>query len=98
MHETTIRNGLARAIAAVALPAMLAACASDGPPGNQQAMAADAKSCASVRSEIDRLDARGVPARIEAANQGKKISASQRAEVDQYNRLLQQYLGSRCHL
>lgn len=95
---TTIRTVLFRTIAAVALPTMLAACAGDGQSGNQQAMAADAKSCAQVRGEIDRLDARGVPSRIEAANQGKKLSATQRAEVDQYNRLLQQYLGGRCHL
>lgn len=95
---TTNRNGLAPVIAAVSMTAMLAACASDSQTGNQKAMAADAKSCAQVRSEIDRLDARGVPSRIEAANQGKKLSAGQRAEVDEYNRLLQQYLGGRCHL
>lgn len=79
---------------------LVAACAADGNQGGAgpaKAVAGNA-SCQESRKELDRLDARGVPARIEAANQGKKLSASQKADVDHYNRLLAQYLGSRCHL
>ena len=73
--------------------------------GNQQAGGGpgaaplpSGRSCQDVRRELDRLDARGVPSRIEAANSGGKLSPAQRAEVEQYNGLLQQYLGARCHM
>lgn len=83
--------------AAVAL--VVAACASDNPPkGEVTAALPNGKSCPQIRGEIDRLDSRGVPAKIEQANAGKKLSTAHRAEVDQYNQLLQQYLGARCHL
>lgn len=54
--------------------------------------------CKSVRSQLDNLDSRGVPAKVEAARAGKKLAPAQQAEVDQYNQLLNQYLGSRCHV
>lgn len=56
------------------------------------------QSCADLRKELDRLDARGVPSRIDAANAGRKLSSAQQAEVDLYNRLLGDYMGSRCHI
>jgi hypothetical protein len=56
------------------------------------------RSCQDVRRELDKMDARGVPSRIEAANAGKKLAPAQREEVDTYNALLQQYLGARCHM
>jgi hypothetical protein len=46
---------------------------------------------------MNRLVARGVPGKIEAANAGRRLSAKSRAEVDRYNALLGQYLGARCH-
>lgn len=54
-------------------------------------------SCQSVRADMDRLLARGVQPRVEAAQAGRKLPPQQQAEVDQYNRLLAQYLGARCH-
>lgn len=86
-------------LAALGVSVLLSACAADGKQdGPQTTAAADSKSCQDARRELDRLDARGVPSRIEAVNQGKKLSAAQKTEVDHYNRLLQQYLGGRCHL
>lgn len=85
-------------VVAVALASMVAGCASDNAGDGKQAAAMGNGSCQETRREIDKLDRRGVPSRIEAANQGKKLSSAQQAEVDQYNRLLQQYLGGRCHL
>lgn len=55
------------------------------------------QSCQSVRAEMDKLLARGVQPRVEAAQAGRKLPPQQQAEVDQYNRLLAQYLGARCH-
>lgn len=70
--------------------------ASNGDPG---AIAMPAgQSCQSVRSELNRLDSRGTPSRVEAASRGARLSAPQQAEVDRYNQLLNLYLGARCHV
>ena len=50
-----------------------------------------------THDEMDKLLARGVQPRVEAAQAGRKLPPQQQAEVDQYNRLLAQYLGARCH-
>lgn len=80
--------------------AAVAGCAGNQDSGGQGGAASlpSGKSCQEVRRELDKLDARGVPSRIEAANAGKKLAPAQRAEVDTYNALLQQYLGARCHM
>lgn len=82
----------------VSLGLTLSGCASDGNQSGPNTVAAGQESCQDARRELNRLDARGVPSRIEAANQGKRLSAAQQAEVDRYNRLLKDYLGGRCHL
>lgn len=56
------------------------------------------QSCQSLRSEMDRMLSRGVQPKVEAAQSGRKLPPQQQAEVDQYNRLLAQYLGARCHM
>lgn len=56
------------------------------------------ESCQSIRGELNRLDSRGVPALVEKASNGGKLSGAQRADADNYNRLLGQYLGARCHV
>jgi len=56
------------------------------------------QSCGSIRNELNRLDSQGVPAQVERASNGGKLSAGQRANVDRYNDLLNQYLGARCHV
>lgn len=54
-------------------------------------------SCSSIRSELRRLDNRGVPAKVEAVNAGRRVSAKDRELASRYNTLLNQYLGARCH-
>jgi hypothetical protein len=56
------------------------------------------ESCDSIRGQLNRLDSKGVPAQVERASSGGSLSASQRADVDKYNQLLNQYLGARCHV
>jgi hypothetical protein len=56
------------------------------------------QTCESIHGELTRLDARGVPAYVERASSGAKLSAQQKADVDRYNDLLNQYLGARCHV
>jgi hypothetical protein len=56
------------------------------------------QTCDSIRSELNHLDSKGVPAQVERASSGGSLSASQRANVDKYNLLLNQYLGARCHV
>lgn len=86
-------------IAAAALASVLVAGCAGGSAGGDPGAAAlpSGRTCKDVRSELDRLDARGVPSRIEAANAGKKLPPAQKDEVDRYNALLAQYLGARCH-
>lgn len=54
--------------------------------------------CESVRAELNKLDSKGVPSRLEAAQAGKKLNPQQQSEVDLYNKLLGDYLGARCHV
>ena len=56
------------------------------------------QSCQSIRGELNHLDSKGVPALVERAGNGGKLSPAQRAEADNYNSLLNQYLGARCHV
>ncbi|MCC0008522.1 MAG: hypothetical protein H6876_10440 [Hyphomicrobiaceae bacterium] len=92
------RRGALFAVLAGALA--VSGCAGEGASGGSGpgAVARDNASCRDARRELDQLDARGVPNLIEASNNGKKLSAKQQGEVDRYNRLLEIYLGSRCHL
>lgn len=79
--------------------ALLAGCAG-GPTGGDPGARAlpPGTSCQSIRGELNKLDSRGVPSRVEAAQAGKKLSAQQQSEVDLYNKLLADYLGARCHV
>ncbi len=56
------------------------------------------ESCGSIRGELNSLDSKGVPAQVERASNGGKLTPGQRADVDKYNDLLNQYLGARCHV
>ena len=56
------------------------------------------QSCQTIRGELNRLDSKGVPSLVERSGSGGKLNPAQRAEVDQYNGLLNQYLGARCHV
>jgi hypothetical protein len=54
--------------------------------------------CQSVRGELRRLDAMGVPGQIQAQQSGQHVSAETSARINQYNGLLEQYLGNDCQL
>jgi hypothetical protein len=83
---------------AIVLAAGLTGCggAAGGDPGAKSLPMG--QSCQSIRSELNRLDSRGVPNLVEKASNGSKLSDAQRAEADNYNRLLGNYLGARCHV
>jgi hypothetical protein len=82
------------AIGVVLLAGTLAGCASGSGGGGGLPMG---ESCSSIRGKLNRLDARGVPALVEAQSRGKKLAGQQKADADSYNELLNQYLGARCH-
>jgi hypothetical protein len=44
------------------------------------------------------LLARGVQPKVEALSAGRSLSAKDRADAEAYNRILNQYLGARCHV
>jgi len=84
-------------LGAVGTAVLAGGCASggDGPTGKALA---GGESCGSVKQQLNRLDARGVPASVQAQAAGKKLSPQQKADADLYNRLLNDYLGARCHV
>jgi len=90
---STVRLGMTAAAVLAALA--LAGCQGSDPGASSMPLGS---TCQSVRAQLNKLDGRGVPAQIEASRAGKKLPAAQQAEVDQYNQLLGQYLGSRCHV
>ena len=95
-------DGRMRGCLAVVVAAMLSVTvqgcggAAGGDPGARSLPAGE--TCDSIRGELNRLDSKGVPAQVERASNGSKLSSSQRADVDKYNDLLNQYLGARCHV
>ncbi len=89
----------ARGILCLASAVLLAGCAAQSAgsdPGYRPLP--QGQSCQSIRAELNRMDARGVPSKIEASQSGRKLSASDKADVDRYNNLLGYYLGGRCHV
>ncbi len=96
-----VRGGafrLAR-LGAIGTAVALSGCASGGGGGSPGGKAlANGETCSSVKSQLNKLDARGVPASVQAQSAGKKSSAQQKADADLYNRLLNDYLGARCHV
>lgn len=79
---------------------VLAGCAGNtgagGDPGPQALSGGD--TCQSVRADLNRLDKEGVPALVERQSSGQKLSGAQKDKADLYNRLLNKYLGARCHV
>ena len=93
-------KGVVRGTVLLAAVAGLGGCASDaGPYGDPGARPMPpGYSCQSVRAELNRLDAKGIRSKVEAASSGRKMSAQVQDEVDRYNYLLNVYLGARCHI
>ncbi len=100
--SATVRS--ARAFGRVSAGILALACAgcaasgsgSGGDPG--PTTLSGGETCQSVRANLNKLDSQGVPALVERQNAGKKMSPAQKAQADLYNRLLNQYLGARCHV
>jgi hypothetical protein len=86
-----------KCLAAAAVVAALAGCADDGHPAATVPLA-PGQSCASIKQELNGLDAKGTQAKVEAAGHGKKLSPADKADADRYNSLLNQYLGARCYV
>ena len=92
---------IAGRLVGLTLAGMLAACASQGGATNGDPGARPMPSgytCQSVRAELNKMDGRGVPAKVERATAGQKLSPADKADVDRYNQMLNYYLGGRCHV
>lgn len=85
-------------LGAIGVAVAVSGCASGGGSGPSGKQLANGESCGSIKSQLNKLDARGVPSSVQAQAAGKKISAAQKADADLYNRLLNDYLGARCHV
>lgn len=90
----SVRLFAAGAAVAVAVSALAGCAANDGPNGNPLPYGT---SCGEIRNELRRLDARGVPSKVEAVNAGRNVSSKDRELANRYSSLLNQYLGARCH-
>ena len=89
-------EGASRSWAALVLCAAVLAAGCAG--GNSHAVSLPAGStCASIKAQLSRLDAKGVRSSIEAQSAGQKLSAGQKSDADSYNSLLNDYLKARCH-
>lgn len=92
-----MRLGLAFSFALIAGSLALQGCGgASGDPGARALPVGE--SCGSIRSQLDRLDAKGTQPLVEKASNGGKLTPAQRADVDAYNNLLNHYLGARCHV
>ena len=95
-----VRGGaLRRALwGTVTAAVLVGGCAAGGQQqGPTRKTLAAGETCGSIKQQLNRLDAKGVPSVIQAQAAGRKISASQKADADLYNRLLNDYLGAQCH-
>lgn len=90
------RAGLAGTVAAVLIAGMVSGCANGGGGGPGTGLAGG-QTCGSIKTQLSRLDAKGVRSSIEAQSAGRKISPQQKADADSYNSLLNDYLKARCH-
>ena len=85
-------------VAVLGAAALVSGCANDGSGGPSAKALPGGQTCASVRAQLSKLDARGVPSSVQALAAGRKLSAAQKADAELYNRLLDDYLGARCHV
>lgn len=91
-------RALAGIISVVVLASSLQGCGGAGAGGDPGARTLPmGQSCQTIRGEMIRLEGRGVQSAIERQQAGGKLSAPQKVDADNYNSLLNQYLGSRCH-
>lgn len=84
--------------AAFAMTGFLAGCAGGGAGGPMAASLPMGQSCGSIRSELRRLDNRGVPSKVERLNAGRRLSPKNHKLAQRYKQLLDSYLAARCHV
>lgn len=99
MTGKTLPPSLCR-VGLIALVALAGGCAAEGSAGKDPGARPmpPGMSCQTVRQELDSLDKKGAPAKVEAVSTGKKVSEADRALATRYNQLLNYYLGGRCHV
>ena len=99
---STARNSGRLAVCALALlqALALAACANSTANGGDPGPTAlsGGETCESIRANLTKMDRSGVPTLVERQNAGKSLSAAQKGQADLYNKLLNEYLGARCHV
>jgi len=99
--KATADARVSKLLIAAAMATLIAGCASEGKYNNGDPGARPlphGESCSSIRAELNRMDARGVPSKVEAVNAGRRVSDKDRELANRYNTLLNQYLGARCHV
>ena len=88
-----------RRLAACACALALAGCANGSANRDPGPTAlSGGETCESIRANLTKMDRAGVPALVERQNAGKSLSAAQKGQADLYNKLLNEYLGARCHV
>lgn len=95
--KRTSYKGIVAGIAALAC----AGCAANGDgtsAGPKPTVLSGGQTCQSIRNDLTRLDKKGVQALVERQTAGKTLSKAQKAQADLYNKLLNDYLGARCHV
>jgi hypothetical protein len=86
-------------VTAAVLTVFAAGCAGGSGGGDPGAKALPmGETCQSLRGQLDRLLARGVQPKVEALSAGRKLAPKDKADAEAYNRILNQYLGARCHV
>ncbi len=95
-----VRGGAFRLVflGAVSAAVLAGGCASGSNNGPSGKALAKGETCGSIKSQLNKLDAKGVPSSVQALAAGKKIGPAQKADAELYNRLLDDYLGARCHV
>jgi hypothetical protein len=93
----TQMRAAARWAALPALAILMAGCAASGGDPGAKALPVG-ETCQTLRGQLDRLLGKGVQGNVEALSAGRKLSPAARADAESYNRLLNQYLGARCHV
>src|SRR5512136_1593874 len=88
----------ARALAMAGLTVLAAGCAGGGSGDPGAKSLPPGETCQSLRGQLDRLLARGVQSKVEALSAGRSLSPKDKADAEAYNRVLNQYLGARCHV
>ena len=85
-------------LAGGAIAVLLAGGCADGGNGPNASVLPSGESCGSIKTKLNTLYGKGVAGSIEAQSRGQKLSPAAKADADAYNRLLNEYLGAKCHV